>query len=79
MQLPQICTKSGLYTASTSYHRVCGMLAVCVGYVKNVESVQCHTAQFSTGNPGCITNMDTQLGQDLLEDRRTIHRTTMFC
>ena len=29
-------------------------------------------------NPGCVTNMVTQLGWDLLEHRRANHRTAMF-
>ena len=29
-------------------------------------------------NPGCVSNMVTQLGWDLLEHRRAKHRITMF-
>ena len=40
-------------------------------------------ARFTTGNyysvkPGCVTNMVTQLGWDLLEHRRAKHRIAMF-
>ena len=42
--------------------------------IKQLESVQRHAAGFTTGNyysmiPGCVTNMVTQLGWDLLERR----------
>ena len=52
-------------------------------HIKQLESVQRHAAQLTTGNdqsmnPGCDTNMVTQLGWDLLEHRRAKHRRTMF-
>ena len=52
-------------------------------HVKQLESVKCHAARFTTGNYysmnlGCVTNMVTQLGWDLLEHRRAKHRITMF-
>ena len=41
-------------------------------HIKQLESTQHHAALFTTGNyhsmnPGCVTNMVTQLGWDLLE------------
>ena len=61
------------------------MYACCVWdqhqrkHIKQLESVKRHAAQFTTGNchsmnPGCVTNMVTQLGWDLLEHRRAKHR-----
>ena len=52
-------------------------------YIKQLENVQRHAARLTTGNyhpmnPGCATNMVTQLGWDLLEHRRAKHRITMF-
>ena len=52
-------------------------------HIKQLESVQHHAARLTTGNyhslnPGCVTNMVTQLGWDLLEHRRAKHRITMF-
>ena len=48
-------------------------------HIKQLESVQRHAARLTTGNyysmnPGCVTNMVTQLGWDLLEHRRAKHR-----
>ena len=45
--------------------------------------MQRHAARFTTGNylamnPGCVANMVTQLGWDLLEHRRAKRRITMF-
>ena len=52
-------------------------------HIKQLESVQRHAAQLTTENyhpmnPGCVTNMVTQLGWDLLEHRRAKHRIIMF-
>ena len=46
--------------------------------------MQHHAARFTTGNyysmnPGCVTNMVTQLGWDLLEHRRAKHRMNPGC
>ena len=48
-----------------------------------VRSVQRHATLLTTGNyhslnPGCATNMVTQLDWDLLEHRIAKHRITMF-
>ena len=58
MQLPSIHTKSGQYNTSSFYH---------------------HVARFTTGNYqstnlGCVTNIVTKLGWNLLEHRRAKHR-----
>ena len=52
-------------------------------HIKQLESVQRHGARLTTENyysmnPGCVTNMVTQLGWDLLEHRRAKHRIAMF-
>ena len=52
--------------------------------IKQLQSVQHHAARFTTGNyysmnPGCVTNMVTQLGWDLLEHRRAKHRMNPGC
>ena len=52
-------------------------------HIKQLKSGQRHAARFTTGNyysmnPGCVTNMVTQLCLDLLEHRRAKHRITMF-
>ena len=52
-------------------------------HIKEVENVQRHAAWLTTGNyysmnPGCVTNMDTQPGWDLLEHRMAKHRIAMF-
>ena len=52
-------------------------------HIKQLESVQRHTARSTTGNyysmnPGCVTNMVTQLGWYLLEHRSAKHRIIMF-
>ena len=51
--------------------------------MKQLENAHRHAARATTGhsyskNPGCVTNMVTQLGWDLLEHRRANHRTVMF-
>ena len=53
-------------------------------HIEKLESVQRHAAQFTSGNchsmnPGCVTNMVTQLGCDLLEHRRAKHRMNPGC
>ena len=52
-------------------------------HIRQLESVQCHVARFAavnyySMNPGCVANMVTLLGWDLLEHRRANHRITMF-
>ena len=52
-------------------------------HIKQLESVRRHAAQLTTTNchsmnPGCVTNMVTQLDWDLLELRRAKHRNTVF-
>ena len=52
-------------------------------HIKKLESVQRRAARFTTGNyysmnHGCVKNIVTQLGWDLLEHRRAKHRITMF-
>ena len=52
-------------------------------HIKQLETVQRHSARFTTGNyhsmnPGRVTNMITQLSWGLLEHRSGIHRITMF-
>ena len=52
-------------------------------HIKQLESAQRHAARITTENyhsmnPGCVTNMVTQPGWDLLEHRRAKHRIIMF-
>ena len=47
-------------------------------HIRQLESMQQHAARLTTGNyysfiPGCVTNMVTQLGWDLLQHRRAKH------
>ena len=49
----------------------------------STEEITCNVMLLTTGNynsmnPGCVTNMVTQLGWDLLEHRRAKHRTAML-
>ena len=75
--------------AYTSLVRTCTEYACFVWdpyqrkHIKQLESVQHHAARSTTGNydsmkQGCVTNMVTQLGWNLLEHRRANHRITML-
>ena len=80
------CVRNQAYTSLVRpiFHCACCVWdAYLRKHIKQVERVQRYAARFTTENyysmnHGCVANIVTQLGWDLLEHRRANHRTTMF-